>query len=287
MVDHDNAAARAVADAAHRRDQLRRLRIVHTGRRLVEEQELGHQGERPGNLEAPLLAVGERHRRAVGHRPEIELTQQGVDGEAIEAARPVPLGCGETDLHVLPDSQAAEQADVLKCAGNSCDRALPGAGAVRSAARRASLRPYRAERRRRLRSRGWSCRRRWVRSARRSLRTGRSATRRATHRRHRSALTPKRRRGSSRPPTVHRHRSGRRKGPNCAHPCLPARLVWRYPRATGRASRSKQVVDPGAAPAFFALAPVAVHEARGQDSRCAVAERLVVDRGHRQDSAGR
>ena len=197
----------------------------------------------------------------------------------------MPLRGGETHLHVLPDGQAAEQADVLEGAGDACDRTLPGAGAVDPPL----VEPHFALIQRE--GRGDHVQEGGLAGAVGSDQPddlSRPAGHRHVAQRIDAAEVLRHRRD-----VVGRH--GRRPftgieagdGRGRTVPILACLLVWRYPRATGRASRSKQVVDPGAAPAFFALAPVAVHEARGQDSRCAVAERLVVDRGHRQDSAGR
>ena len=59
--------AALVAQLAHERGQLVGLLRVHAGRRLVEQQELRVRRQRAGDLDPPLVAVGEVDRELVVH----------------------------------------------------------------------------------------------------------------------------------------------------------------------------------------------------------------------------
>ena len=65
VVDEDNAAAASVANAGDELDDLLRLRVIETRRRLVEEQELELAGDSPGDLQPTLQAVGQLLRKSI------------------------------------------------------------------------------------------------------------------------------------------------------------------------------------------------------------------------------
>ncbi len=99
----------------------------HPGRRLVEQQDFGRQGQRDGNLDQPLAAVGEHVYRAQCVIFEPQLFEQGMgflDRPAMMAGRPKqaaadPVPLADRKGHVFENAQAAEQRGDLKCPGET------------------------------------------------------------------------------------------------------------------------------------------------------------------------
>ena len=113
VLHHEEAAAALLANRLHRRAELGRLAFVHPRRRLVEEQEARLGGERPRDLEAPLVAVRQRARVAVGQPVDPEL-REGLQRVAPRAPAACPSRAERAHLDVLERGQPAEEPDVLE-----------------------------------------------------------------------------------------------------------------------------------------------------------------------------
>ncbi len=80
--------------------------------RLVEEQELGPDGERPGHRHPLLLPARKRLRAAVGEGRHLDEVEEARDG-APDPGPGMPLGL-EPEGHVLGDREVGKQGVVLK-----------------------------------------------------------------------------------------------------------------------------------------------------------------------------
>src|SRR5207253_275203 len=97
-VDHRHAE---VADAAEVEEDALAQRLVDRGERLVEQEEARRGHQRAGERDALPLAAGERGRRAIEQRPELERVAQRSEALLVAAA--------ETD--VVADAQMREERD--------------------------------------------------------------------------------------------------------------------------------------------------------------------------------
>ena len=117
----------AIAQLRNHRHQRNRLRRIHTGRRLVEQQQLWRCRNGAGDLQQSALGIGQRIRRILGAREQADHIERGARraGDArldvaislrpqhdIEKAAARALG--RTDFHVLEHRQPIEQANVLE-----------------------------------------------------------------------------------------------------------------------------------------------------------------------------
>lgn len=59
MLDQQNGKVEFLADPGNEIHQITRLIRVHSGRRLIEQQQLGSGRERPGNLKAALVTIAQ------------------------------------------------------------------------------------------------------------------------------------------------------------------------------------------------------------------------------------
>ena len=105
---------------------------VHAGRGLVEREELRIGGERPGDLEPALVAVGQVPREVVGALGDADVLEQ-LEGALFDRPllatragvaqhRAEHAGAGAhvpADHHVLERGEVAEQADVLERPGDA------------------------------------------------------------------------------------------------------------------------------------------------------------------------
>jgi hypothetical protein len=119
------------AQGLHQLAQLLGLLRVHPRGRLVEQQQLRIGGQRPRDLQAPLVAVGEVHGQLVvlAQADEAQQLTRAVVGRLLLAAveRRVQHHAGEprtqprvhADLHVLDRRHRPEQLDVLERARNA------------------------------------------------------------------------------------------------------------------------------------------------------------------------
>ncbi len=139
VLDEDDGDLELVAEPADLLLEALGLAVVHPGGGLVEEQELGPEHHGPRDLQAALVAVGERGGDLVGHGAEIEDLQQleGARGHLLLVAEEergaqqrraevslAPVLAG--DQHVLEDGELAEEADVLEGAPDAEDGDLAG-----------------------------------------------------------------------------------------------------------------------------------------------------------------
>src|SRR6478735_9743240 len=122
--EHDGAPDREGLDE---RDGAVDVLDPHAGGRLVEQEQLGVEGEGDGELEGALLAVGERGRRGTGAVGEPDLVEQ-VHGAVAEGGHPLdrappllahPGRAGEGELEVLAQRHLLEEARDLEGAGDA------------------------------------------------------------------------------------------------------------------------------------------------------------------------
>src|SRR5512134_1053974 len=116
------------ADPADQAEHLRRLRLVHPRRGLVEQQEARFRGERPGDLQPALMAVREAPRRLHYVRPcQSDQLEEfpgplprapllGALSPGAQDAAPDPRGGAAVPPHhhVLLRGHRGEEADVLE-----------------------------------------------------------------------------------------------------------------------------------------------------------------------------
>ena len=129
VVDDEHRAPLVVADEADGLEQRVRLGLVHPGRGLVEEQEARPAGERAGDLDPPLLPVGERGGETIPVGRQLQALEQRADLLALGAAR------HGAHLDVLLDRHLGEESDLLERATDSQPGDLVGlpAGRVHAA----------------------------------------------------------------------------------------------------------------------------------------------------------
>ena len=96
---------------------------VEAGRGLVEQQQRRVGGERTGNLDQPLMAVGEARDQLVGAAAQSDEVERGHRALGQSASSPFadqriagPLGA---DHDILQRRHRAEQANVLECAAEA------------------------------------------------------------------------------------------------------------------------------------------------------------------------
>ena len=131
MLDQQNGDAEAVPDGIDAGKQLRCLRGVHAGGRLVQQQDLHIGGQGPGDLQLALLAVGQAgggdvrlipqaadlqqvhglFRDLLLRLPEFRRAEGGVQQVIVQV-----LGKGH--LHVFDDRHIRKQPDILKGPGD-------------------------------------------------------------------------------------------------------------------------------------------------------------------------
>ena len=139
VLDHEPTRTPWSPGSARSIPRARPIRVVHPRGRLVEEQVPRPGGERPGDLDPPLVSVGQRLGEAVGERRDPELLEHPL----AVGARPAPgdpPGPERAGLDVLERRQPAEQADVLERADDA------SAGRLVRHARRAPCRRSRSAR---------------------------------------------------------------------------------------------------------------------------------------------
>ena len=131
MLDEDHREP-AVADLADEVDERLLLGGVEAGGRLVEEEDLGLGGQRPGDLEPSLVAVGQvagGRLGAVGDADELEQASRLVLAPALLPEVPRAAEQGARDARrvpgvgahhdVLHGGHVREQPDVLERAGHA------------------------------------------------------------------------------------------------------------------------------------------------------------------------
>ena len=101
--------------------------LGHAGRRLVEQQDLGLQAERDGQLDqalAPVRQLGDPSARVGGQLERLEQMHRLFDDVPARARRPEhrrrgadPLG--DRDVHVFEHREPAEQPVDLERAGDA------------------------------------------------------------------------------------------------------------------------------------------------------------------------
>ena len=136
MLDQQDRGAVA-PDVFEQRLQCLRFGGVHPGSRLIEGKQLGFGRERPRNLEAPLVAIGEVSRLRVGSLRDADVVEQlvgplfdrGFLGQRRLVAQDRTEHAGvrahvTTDHHVFQRRQVLEQPDVLERAGDAALRDL-------------------------------------------------------------------------------------------------------------------------------------------------------------------
>ncbi len=115
------------ADALEQLSEFHGLGRIHPGGRLVQCEQLRIGRERPRDLQAPLVAVGQAARRVVGARRDADVVEQfqraALDRGLLRQRSPVaqdradharPRAHVPPDHHVLQRRQVGEQADVLE-----------------------------------------------------------------------------------------------------------------------------------------------------------------------------
>ena len=117
-----------------------RLRLVHPGRRLVEQQEGRIGGERPRDLDAALVAVAQAGAQIVGAPRQAEFGEQRV---GLAAGRAQAVAVRERrGLDVLADGQVVEQPHDLERSARCPRSAMSRGGRPDKLARRqAAMRP--------------------------------------------------------------------------------------------------------------------------------------------------
>ena len=141
-----NSTVRPVSrgDARDQRHDLAALARGHARGRLVEQQQLGRAGQRDGQLQPPLVAVGQDPARLGRLLAQAHALQQRQRLVAVEAPRrhqhvEVPVVVAEEGrLHVLEHGEAAEDAGDLERAAH--------AAAAEAVRRQAADRPRRRRR---------------------------------------------------------------------------------------------------------------------------------------------
>src|SRR5262249_35450537 len=103
VLDEQHGAAELPADRGDVLRQQQALRVVETGRRLVEEQEAGRARNCPRDADAALLAVRERRRLEPCEMSEPELVEQLVGTLPRSPSR--KPGPERAELHVLEHGQ--------------------------------------------------------------------------------------------------------------------------------------------------------------------------------------
>src|SRR6266404_3063756 len=143
VLDEQEGEVALLDEAPQQGHQAPGLALGHARGRLVQEQQRGIRGERPGQLEAPLLAVGQVAGQLV------RLVAQPGHREQLRALLPLPLLVGaparvpadhvpeaerhpavHPDQHVLDGGHAGEQADVLEGPADAELGDLVGAAAL-------------------------------------------------------------------------------------------------------------------------------------------------------------
>ena len=132
MLDQDDGDPRHLVDVPQESHQLRALRGIHTGGRLVQKEELGLGGKGPGDLQLPLDAVRQRARLGILIFQQTDLIQillaKGIGlllplaymGKAQQRGHRVVLrDTGHADQDVLLRRQFGIDADILEGAGNA------------------------------------------------------------------------------------------------------------------------------------------------------------------------
>ena len=76
MLDQDDGQLHTLVDPPDQLDQLERFLRIHAGRRLVEQEESGLQGERSRHFKLALKTVGQRPRNAGGILSQVHYPKQ-------------------------------------------------------------------------------------------------------------------------------------------------------------------------------------------------------------------
>ena len=132
MLDHEDGDA-ALADAQQQLPELGRLLRVQAGGRLVEQQQLRLGGERAGQLDPALQAIGEaagRLVRQVREADEVEQLQRTRARRGFlprarrasassEAKKPFFIRRVPAEQHVVEHGQVGEEAQVLEGAADA------------------------------------------------------------------------------------------------------------------------------------------------------------------------
>ena len=132
MLDQQHGDVELIADAADGLGQLSGFRGVHTGGRLIQQQQLGAGGQRAHDLQTALCAIGQAAGLRIGHICHVEDIQQlkgtlgavlflfPVVGQADQRRGKIVLhGLMQADLDVVDDAHLLEQTDVLEGAGHA------------------------------------------------------------------------------------------------------------------------------------------------------------------------
>ena len=119
MIKHADAALGQVAD--------QRLNVAHrdridAGERFVQQHVIGPRRQRPGDLDAPPLAAGQRDGRRLAQPRDVEFLQQAVEFGFAPAL--VRLDHFEHGADVLLDIEAAEDRGLLRQIADAEPRAL-------------------------------------------------------------------------------------------------------------------------------------------------------------------
>src|SRR5690349_1297778 len=142
VLDEQNRGA-VLADIRQQAPQRERLGGVHARRGLIEREQLRLGGERPGDLEAPLVAVGQAPGGVVGSSADAhvseELERARLDRLLFFQRAPVSQHRPDhararahmtADHHVFERGQIGEKTDVLERARDSRSRDLIGPEAL-------------------------------------------------------------------------------------------------------------------------------------------------------------
>ena len=143
VLDEQNGDAQLIAQPANELGRLRGLARVHARGRLVEQEQLGFTGQRAGNLQPALIAVGQVARQCIALAAQAHEVQQipGIAlrllllppgaGRADDGAHPRGLQVGfAADHDVLDGRHIAEEADILEGARDAALGNLEGLQSV-------------------------------------------------------------------------------------------------------------------------------------------------------------
>ncbi len=145
MLDEQDRKLELVPGLLDEPHQLDLLRGIHAGRRLVEQQQLRTRGEGAHDLEPALFPVGQAARGRIAEARQVKQVEQLVDpmkdarlvvGKCPRPQEGVRGPCFAVEVagraDVVENREAAEEPDVLECAGDAArdDLVDPQAGQV-------------------------------------------------------------------------------------------------------------------------------------------------------------
>src|SRR5262249_12622879 len=109
-----NGEVTFVADLSDQRTELRNLLVIQASCRLVEQQQRGSRGERPGDLDPLERAERQARSLALGDVAERQLLERLPCLRLAPPVRERPPARVRADEHILDDRHRREESDVLE-----------------------------------------------------------------------------------------------------------------------------------------------------------------------------